>query len=222
MGQGRRSATSGTVTEATRGSVRRAGSPGTGETGVVVLITQRSQVQILPPLPILQVIPEGADPCQGVGSGSFCGFGAVSGHAGIRSIVVMGWAWCGLLLPVAAISGERAGRSRTGRSPACAARAVGVLEAPGRDPIMGRREPGGYVVVFRPRVQPCLGRRLAAVIPSGFPRLPAAGAWGGPRAGGGINQRRGRAARGGGQTCRRSRAARVRACSPALRGMCGQ
>ena len=28
---------------------------GTAETGVVVLITQRSQVQILPPLPTLQV-----------------------------------------------------------------------------------------------------------------------------------------------------------------------
>ena len=29
--------------------------PETGKTGVVVLITQRSQVQILPPLPISQV-----------------------------------------------------------------------------------------------------------------------------------------------------------------------
>jgi hypothetical protein len=46
------------------------------------------------------------------------------------------------------------------------------------------------------------GRRAAAFIPSGCPRLVAAGAWGGSRAGGGINQRRGRAARGRGPDLR--------------------
>jgi hypothetical protein len=38
-----------------RGHYGRRGLCETGETGVVVLITQRSQVQILPPLPIKQV-----------------------------------------------------------------------------------------------------------------------------------------------------------------------
>ena len=48
-----------------RGQRGEQGRSGTPETGVVVLITQRSQVQILPPLPISQVrglfrFPEGA------------------------------------------------------------------------------------------------------------------------------------------------------------------
>ena len=67
--------------------------------------------------------------------------------------------------------------------------AAGVLDALVGEPIMAGqgkaadlwRETGicGYV---RPHgAASWQGRRLAAVIPSGFPRLPAAGAWGGPR-----------------------------------------
>jgi hypothetical protein len=44
-----------------------------------------------------------------------------------------------------------------------------------------------------------VGRRAAAFIPSGCPRLVAAGAWGGSRAGSGINQTRRPPAGGGGQ-----------------------
>ena len=44
-----------TGTTGRRWSARRTGTPETPETGVVVLITQRSQVQILPPLPFSQV-----------------------------------------------------------------------------------------------------------------------------------------------------------------------
>ena len=44
-----------TLTGALAWSARRAGTPETGEAYVVVLITQRSRVQIPPPLPSLQV-----------------------------------------------------------------------------------------------------------------------------------------------------------------------
>jgi hypothetical protein len=73
-----------------------------------------------------------------------------------------------------------------------------------------RRDQGFAVGGVAPGAVSLAGRPAAAVIPSGFPRWLAAGAWGVPRAGSGINHRRGRATFGGGQTCRRSRAARVR------------
>ena len=71
----------------------------------------------------------------------------------------------------------------------CLRGAASVLEALAGGPIMaGQGERlqtfggTGYVVVFGPYgAVSWQGRRLAAVIPSGFPRLPAAGAWGGPR-----------------------------------------
>ena len=81
----------------------------------------------------------------------------------------------------------------------------------------------GYVVVVRPTCRPLSGQASAAVIPSGVPGLPAAGAWGGfaRRAAGSI---RGAAAppRGGGQTCTRSRAARVRACASCAPARAGE
>ena len=50
------------------------------EIGFALLITRRSQVQILPPLPMSsQVIPEGTGPCQGLGDLSF-GLSAVAAH----------------------------------------------------------------------------------------------------------------------------------------------
>ena len=67
-----------------------------------------------------------------------------------------------------------------------------------------------------PRCSRVSGRRLAAVIPSGFPRFR-------PRGHGAVRVRAAGSIRaaaapphGGGQTCGRSRAARVRACSPGL------
>jgi hypothetical protein len=83
-------------------------------------------------------------------------------------------------------------------------------------PIMGRRERAVFGCVPAPRCSLESGRRLAAVIPSGFPRFPAAGAWGGPRRAAGSIRAAAAPPGGGGQTCGRSRAARVRACSPGL------
>jgi hypothetical protein len=82
----------------------------------------------------------------------------------------------------------------------------------------GRRGTDMWCCGGAPGAVSLAGRPPAAVIPSGVPRCLAAGAWGVRRAGSGINQRRGRAARGGGQTCTRSRAARVRACSRGVPG----
>ena len=58
----------------------------------------------------------------------------------------------------------------------------------------------GYGLVgASPVRRSCRGRRAAAFIPSGCPWLVAAGAWGGSRAGSGINQTKRPPAGGGGQ-----------------------
>ena len=88
--------------------------------------------------------------------------------------------------------------------------AAGVLDVLADEPIMAgqgdacRPQPGngGMRLCPTPRCGLAAGRAPGAVIRSEFPRLPAAGAWGGSRAGSGINQRRGRAAGGGGPDLR--------------------
>jgi hypothetical protein len=79
------------------------------------------------PLIKSQVIPEGAGRVKGRACPVFLGF-----QAGFRARQAEAMTVGGLVLGGAA-SG-----------------AAGVLEAAGRDPIMGRRERRGYVVVFRP------------------------------------------------------------------------
>ena len=87
----------------------------------------------------------------------------------------------------------RAGQG-PGREPGRASGAAGVLEASGRDPDNGAAGKRVCGCGRGPRRSLVGGQASAAVIPSGFPRWLAAGAWGVPRAGSGINQRRGRAA----------------------------
>ena len=101
--------------------------------------------------PKVQVIPEGA----GRRQEGFMPFFMVpvrvwARQSGVLARPSRAWALAAPCFPVAAIPGERADGSRTGRSPAGAAGAAGVLGPAVRDPIMERREPGGYAVVFRP------------------------------------------------------------------------
>ena len=84
--------------------------------------------------------------------------------------------------PAAADPGERPYGSRTGQGPAGEAGAAGVLDAEGRDPIIGRRGTGGVCGCgCGPHGQLRCWRGLAAVIPPGGPRLAAAGHGAGPR-----------------------------------------
>ena len=121
------------------------------------------------------------------------------------------------LLPIR-VSGP--GGSRTGRSPAGEAGAAGVLDAAGRDPIIGRRGTGGCVVVVAAGPMGSSGAGAPGCgHPSGWPAARRPRGMGLVRAGSGINQST--AARAGrGQTWGRSRAARGRACSPCL-VLCG-
>src|SRR5579859_3197938 len=101
--------------------------------------------------------------------------------------------------PAAADPGERA---RAGQGPGIARPAgpapLGVLDAPGREPIIGRRGTGAGMRLWwlrAPWAAPVLAR-LAAVIPPGKPAARGRGAWGwSARAAGSI--RRPAAARGG-------------------------
>ena len=100
----------------------------------------------------LYVIPEGAGPCQVEGLRVFVRFpdGYTACRAGPRASPGA-WAFpVSRLLPIR-VSGPCG--SRTGRGPASAA---GVLDAEGRDPIIGRRGTGGCVVVVAagPRTAP--------------------------------------------------------------------
>ena len=88
-----------------------------------------------------------------------------------------------------------------------------IIAGQGKAADLGER---GMWLCPAPRCSLVAGRRLAAVIPSGFPRLLAAVAWGGPRRAAGSIRGAAAPPGGGGQTCGRSRAARVRACSPGL------
>jgi hypothetical protein len=90
------------------------------------------------------------------------------------------------------------GRVKDQAAPGRASGAGGVLEAVVRDPIMGERERGAVCGCLAPRCSLCVRSGVAWLRSSlrGSRGLPAAGAWGGPRAGSGINQRHGRAARG--------------------------
>jgi hypothetical protein len=80
--------------------------------------------------------------------------------------------------PVAAIPVERAGGSRTGRSPAASAAPQGVLEATARDPIIGRRERGGVRLCSGPTVQPCVGQAPGCGHPFGVPAVAGRGGMG--------------------------------------------
>ena len=116
---------------------------------------------------------------------------------------------------------KKGGRSRGSMCPISAGFRLGSGHAGGRAGVKVERPAGRttlrpvlppailpgagnrYVVVgAAPGAVSLAGRPPAAVIPSGFPRWLAAGAWGVPRAGSGINQRRGRAARGRGPDLR--------------------
>ena len=123
--------------------------------------------------------------------------------------------------PAAADPGER---PRAGQGPGAARPAKpapsGVLDAAGRDPIIGRRGTGGCAVVVAAGPMGSSGAGAPGCgHPSGWPAARGRGAWGwSARAAGSI--RCGGRRVGRGQTRKRSRAARGRACSPGL-VLCG-
>src|SRR5271169_4059360 len=175
--------------------------------------------QVLPD----HVLPEGAGPCQAEGlrflSGFPDGYGAC--RAGPRASPGA-WAFpVSRLLPIR-VSG------RTGQGPGRARPAEpapqGVLDAEGRDPIIGRRGTGGCVVVAAGPMGSSGAGAPGCGHPSGWPAARGRGAWGwSARAAGSIRSTAtppGAGARHGG----RSRTARGRACSPCLplRGTGGQ
>ena len=163
-----------------------------------------------------------------VSSGGFAVFvrvpGRLRGHAGLARGRPPG---PGLpLFPGCCRSGCAAWAGQgPGRARPASAGAVGVLDAAGRDPIIGRRGTG---CVRLQLVAGSMGSSGAGAPgcghPSGWPAARGRGAWGwSARAAGSI--RRPAAARGGGRTRKRSRAARGRACSLCLlrgRGGVGQ
>ena len=149
--------------------------------------------------PKVQVIPEGA----GRRQEGFMPFFMVpvrvwARQSGVLARPSRAWALVAPCFPVAAIPGERADGSGTGRSPAGAAGAAGVLGPAVRDPIMERRERGGMRLCSGPTVQPCVGQAPGCGHPFGVPAVAGRGGMGRSAAGSGINQRRGRAARGRG------------------------
>ena len=130
---------------------------------------------------------------------SFVRFPGGWGHAGLaRGPGVAGLGPWSALFPAAAGPGERlvGGQGPGGAWPAKPA-PLGVLDAPGRDPIIGRRGTGGCVVVV---VAGPMGSSSAGAPgcghPSGWPAAAGRGAWGwSARAAGSI--RAAAAARGG-------------------------
>ena len=148
--------------------------------------------------PANRVIPEGAGPCQAGFYRSFARVSGVRGHAGLaRGLAAQPGAVVCLvprLLPIR-VSGP------WGQGPGVAWPAKpapsGVLDAAGRDPIIGRRGTGGCVVVV---VAGPMGSSSAGAPgcghPSGWPAAAGRGAWGwSARAAGSI--RAAAAARGG-------------------------
>ena len=94
--------------------------------------------------------------------------------------------------PAAADPGERPGGSKTGRSPAGEAGAAGVLDAAGRDPIIGRRGTGGCAVVVAAGPMGSSGAGAPGCgHPSGWPAARRPRGMGLVRAGSGINQEHG-------------------------------
>jgi len=134
------------------------------------------------PATVSQVIPEGAGPCQAGGLRFLPGFpdGGGAYRTGPRASPGAWVSPVSRLVPIR-VSGLRG--SRTGQGPAGGAGAAGVLDAEGRDPIIGRREQGGGLRLWWLRAPwaALVLARLAAVIPSGSPRLAAAGHGAGPR-----------------------------------------
>ena len=125
-----------------------------------------------------RVIPEGAGPCQAEGLRVFVRVsGRLRGMPGWPA-GVPGGLGCPVsrLLPV---PGERprAGQG-PGRVPAGGAGAVGVLDAEGRDPIIGRRGTGGCVVVAAGPMGSSGAGAPGCGHPSGWPAARGRGAWG--------------------------------------------
>ena len=127
--------------------------------------------------PVNNVIPEGAGPCQAAGMQSFVPvFPPVAGMPGWPAGFPGAWR---ALFPDSCrsrVSGR--GGSRTGRSLAGGAGAAGVLDAPGRDPIIGRRGTGGCVVVAAGPMGSSGAGAPGCGHPSGWPAARGRGAWG--------------------------------------------
>jgi hypothetical protein len=167
----------------------------------------------VPPESAPQVIPEGAGRCHPwrsgpVSRGVLCPFFPVSAPwpgmpKRARGLLCLD-PGCGLFL-VAAIWGERTAPGQgPGGAPAAAAAPQASLRRSSAISDTGAAGTGGGVrLCSGPTVQPCQWQAPGCGHPF---EVPAAcwprGAWGGPRAGSGINQRRGRAARGRGPDLR--------------------
>ena len=139
-------------------------------------------MQISPPGspdPWLYVIPEGAGSCQAEGLRFLSRFpdGCRACRTGPRASPRGLGIPC---FPAAADPGERlrAGQ-RTGRGLAGGAGAAGVLDAPDRDPVIGRRGTGGCVVVVAAGPMGSSGAGAPGCgHPSGWPAARGRGAWG--------------------------------------------